>query len=282
MSPAYWDIFFFTLWVFLLLYGRILNKTAYIFYTGLSYATNYKNPNTDNRYDLNMEHAFANHMSHLHAPLEKMGYKVSCSIITNKNDNPNYKRTTRLYNAKELPYEDVPYKETVQAAEQWFDFRYQRFLAMGWGYGMQGARLLTIPEIPKADIYLFVRCDLKLKKPLDELNIKYDKINYMWKEEEAHRQNWCGYYKTKIDKSSHPRSAWNLHRRVGGNMLNVVAFKYIKAFVEFYWMEHCALLAMLRASDYITLDDVHFMCGDEMYDSGVFKGENPIFSHFRI
>tara|TARA_R100000008_G_C3582949_1_gene169889 strand:+ start:258 stop:1076 length:819 start_codon:yes stop_codon:yes gene_type:complete len=250
---------------------------AFIFYTGLSYFPNFFHCETGWNFDLDMEFGYQNHMQYLHQPLSNMGYDVGCAIITNKENNPKYKRYLQLYNAFDMNYNGDVNDFEIESMVNYFKVRYERFGAFSFGYPIQGFRFLTIQDpIPMADIYVFIRCDLILKKPLNEINIDYDKINYLWKEEGIHRRSQEG-----IASPNHPNSGWSQHHRVCGNMLHVVNKKYIKSFLTHFWLEHCSMHAMLKDCDSVTLQDFHIVCGDEMYDSCTERESNPIFTHSR-
>ena len=252
-------------------------KKAFVFYTGLSYYPNFYHCETGWHFDLDMEFSHHNHMKQLHAPLSQMGYDVECAIITNKEDNPKYQQYLKMYDAHDMDYNGNVSDHEIESMINYFKIRYERFGAFSFGYPIQGFRFLTIQDaIPTADIYIFIRCDLTLKKPLDQIDINYNKINYLWKEEGIHRAEQEG-----ITTADHPNSGWSQHHRVCGNMLHVVNKKYIKSFLTHFWLEHCSMHAMLKDCDSITLEDFHIVCGDTMYDSCIERQPNPIFQHSR-
>jgi hypothetical protein len=159
-------------------------KKAFVFYTGLSYYPNFFHCETGWHFDLDMEFGYKNHMQQLHNPLRNMGYDVSCAIITNKDNNPKYAKYLQMYNALDMSYDSEVSDFEIESMINYFKVRYERFDAFSFGYPIQGFRFLTIRDpIPAADIYIFIRCDLNLKNPINKLNIDYNKINYLWTEE---------------------------------------------------------------------------------------------------
>ena len=252
-------------------------KKAFIFYTGLSYCKNFYHCETGDHFDLDMDFSYDSHMQQLHEPLNNMGYDVDCAIITNKDNNPKYKNYLKKYIALDLNYQSDVSDQEIESMVNYFNARYNRFDAFSFGFPIQGFRLLTIQDpIPSADIYVFIRCDLLLKNPINRINIDYNKINYLWKEEGIYRAQT-----ENITDSTHPESCWNKHYRVSGNMLHVVNKKYIKSFISHFWMEHCSLQALLRDCDGISMKDVNIVCGNDLYDSCVARQDNPIFTHSR-
>jgi len=253
------------------------NRKAFVFYTGLSYYPNFYHCETGWHFDLDMEFGYDNHVKQLHQPLEKMGYEVNCAIITNKENNPKYNKYLKMYNALDMNYAGDVSDYEIETMINYFKVRYERFDAFSFGFPIQGFRFLTIQDpIPSADIYIFIRCDLTLKKPINQINIDYNKINYLWKEEGINRAK-----EESISNVHDPNSGWSRHYRVCGNMLHVVNKRYIKSFLTHYWMEHCSMQAILRDCDSITFEDFHIVCGDKMYDSCTERQANPIFNHAR-
>lgn len=254
------------------------NKKAFIFYTGISYWKRFPHSETGLYFDLDMESSYDNHMKMLHEPLQKMGYDVDCCIITNKDNNPKYNKYIKMYKALDFTYQSNMQQWEIDVMANYFNMRFPRFGAFSFGYPVQGFRLLTIQEpIPAADIYIFCRCDLLLKKSINKINIDYNKINYLWKEEGVYRRQ-----QENITSPYQSNSGWSICRRVSGNMLNVVPRKHIKKFLSNYWLEHCSMYAMLRDYDTLTEKDFHIVLGDQMYDSCIEREPNPIFTHNRI
>ena len=252
-------------------------KKVFIFYTGISFWQRFLHSETGNLFDIDMEGSYENHMKMLHKPLSKMGYDVNCAIVTNKLGNPKYKKYLSMYKAVDLDYKTDPTQAEIDNLARYFDLKFGSGGAFGFGFPIQGFRLLTIKDpVPEADLYIFCRCDLLLKNSIDKLNIDWDKINYLWKEEGIYRKQELG-----IETPDHPKSGWSICNRVAGNMLNVVPSRHIKKFINNYWLEHCSMHAMLKDHDDIDKTDFHIVLGDEMYDSCTERQANPIFTHNR-
>lgn len=236
-----------------------------VIYSGVSYREKYEHC-YGQYFTVDMSRLYSNHENKIHKPLRKMGFEVSKTIITNLHGNIKLQYLEKKYKTIKLNYSEATQDQFERCVN------YQRAIypkAINFGFPYQGIRLLNLTTpLPEADFYLFLRCDAKYKFPLSELNLDFSgKINFLWKEMGAR----------EIGSIKNPKQAYNTYYRTNGNFLHLVPRKYIKGFVSHYWMEHCMLYALLRDMDGFSLDDVHFVCGDECYDSDTFVCNNPIF-----
>lgn len=236
-----------------------------VIYSGISYREKYEHCHGQ-YFRIDMSYLYNNHEENIHKPLEKMGFEVDKTIITNLHNNIKLRYIESIYKTIPLQYSE-PTQQQFDACVNYFKSTYPK--AINFGFPWQGIRFLNLATpLPEYDFYLFLRCDTKYKFPVSELGLDFGgKINFLWKEMGAR----------EIESIKSPHGAYNNYYRTNGNFFHLVPNKYIKGFVSHYWMEHCMLYALLRDMDGFSLNDVHFVCGDECYDSDTFVCNNPIF-----
>ena len=119
---------------------------------------------------------------------------------------------------------------------------------------------------------------LLFKKSIDELDINYEKMNYLWPETD---DNFYNHNREEyLKKFGDEHCFWKEYNRVNGNILNFVPKKYINVFLTYFWYEHMSVHLMIK--DLYPLikypDDIHLICGEEKaYSSNTRVCENPIF-----
>ena len=137
-----------------------------------------------------------------------------------------------------------------------------------------GHRLKKVVDnnpLPDADVYVFVRCDITLKKPLHEMNIDMTKINYGWIEQRGPSLAMGDHY-----------SGFKTAGRVSGSGLHVVPRRLVSLFVEAYSRDHNSLHWLLKVKKLSLLSDVNFIEGiDRAWSSSSDIMDNPMYVIYR-
>ena len=251
------------------------NKTCLVIYIGNGYSEGEPSYYQSYIYSVDMRDNQENHEENIYKPLRELGYTVDTTLITNKHKR--YDEFVEHYNAIRLDYTDFT-PEHFDILEKFYRYKinYQ-----GWGPGsyISGGRLLNLhEELPEYDIYVFVRADTNFKQSLSDLNVDYNKINYLWRETDYrffHEPENPEIAEITIDWP------WNTYRRINGNVLNVVNKKYINIFKSHYWLDHMSLYFMLKDfSPLITYEnDINLMCGEEEFYAGAPEFcSNPVYT----
>ena len=147
--------------------------------------------------------------------------------------------------------------------------------AGGAGNGLPaGHRLKKVVDnnpLPDADVYVFVRCDITLKKPLHEMNIDMTKINYGWIEQRGPSLAMGDHY-----------SGFKTAGRVSGSGLHVVPRRLVSLFVEAYSRDHNSLHWLLKVKKLSLLSDINFIEGiDRAWSSSSDIMDNPMYVIYR-
>lgn len=251
-----------------------MNKKCLVFYIGAGYIVDSPNYYDWYRYSLDMRDNRSNHYENIFSKLEKMGYDLDFSLITNMHEK--YEEFINEYNAIHIEYEDVNESDLSCLNHYYFNFKVPT--REGPGNFRPGCRFLKIrSKIPDYDLYVFLRADVLFKKSLDDLSLDVNKINYLWAEtDEAFFYNKEEF----LSQYSNEMYFWNLYNRVSGNIFHVVPKKFINVFKNYIWAEHMSLHLMIKdLYPLISVDDVNIMCGlDRAYVSDANRFENPIFT----
>jgi len=120
-----------------------------------------------------------NHFQNVYQPLESKGYKVDTLLMTNKHEK--YEEFLKIYKSIKVDYDDITKEDERILYDYYFKLKvpYQG----GPGSFKSGGRFLKLKEsIPEYDLYVFIRADAHLKSSMDDMNIDYTKINYLWPE----------------------------------------------------------------------------------------------------
>jgi len=222
-------------------------------------------------YSCDMRENYENHQEKIIEPLKKRGYKVDIALLTNKHEK--YDEFVEYYNAIPLDYEDFN-EEDGTILTTYYNWRSD----IAPGMPKSGGRFLKLKEeIPNYDIYVIVRADLHFKLGLNQLNVDYKKMNWLWPETyylyfTEFREDFLKEYKTEF----YP---WQNFNRVNGNCLNVIPFKFFRTYSKYIWMEHNSLNMMIQdLYPLITLEDVNLMAGyEKSYVTDVRFSDNPVY-----
>lgn len=249
------------------------NKTCLVFYFGNGYTEREWSYINMYEYSVDMRDNRKNHEDKIFGPLRKKGYSIDISLVTNKHKN--YDKFLKEYSAIKLDYEDIT-KEETKMLYDYYKLRVPQ--QYGPGFILSGARFLKIKDkIPEYDLYLFIRADLLFKKSVNDMDINYEKINYLWPESDD-----CFFNEKREDYIKMFGSEdffWKSYNRINGNYFNVVPKKYINMFLAYYWTEHMSLHLMLKDfGPIISLEnDFHIICGvEKFYSSNTRVCDNPI------
>ena len=250
-------------------------KKCIIVYIGNGYSDRVPHYTGQYVYSVDMRDNRQNHFDNIYNPLIQMGYKIDTVLCTNKH--AKYDEFVKEYNAVPVIYDDMT-KEENDFLYQYYAFR----IPEQWGPGMfsSGARVLKIQEqIDGYDLYVFVRADATFKASLDDMDVDYKRMNWLWKETDIRFYN--EFREEFLRKFQTEHVFWNSYYRVNGNVLNIVPKKYFRLFTSYYMYEHLALGMMIKdLYPIITYEnDVNLICGEkECFVTDVRSKENPIFT----
>jgi hypothetical protein len=247
-------------------------KSCLVIYIGAGYVKDHFHYSGDYSYSIDMRENKQNHWDKIYKPLLRDGYKINTLLLTNKHEKINEFRD--FYGCIGIEYDDLTQEDSDNL------FKYYELknpIANGYGQPFSGGRFLKLKqEIPEYDIYVIVRADCYFKMGLDELNVKYDKMNWLWREthikyftnrEEFEKlwEDW-GFF-------------WRETKRVNGNVLNVIPRKYFGVFKSYIWLEHLSLFMILNdLKPLVTLEDVNFMLeSDDFFVTDSHLVDNPVF-----
>lgn len=247
-------------------------KKALIIYVGVGYTERQNSYDDTYVYQIDMRENYANHYDNVIKPLHKMGYSHDIMLLTNKHEK--YDEFKDFYNAIDVDYEDFN-EDNFNIVKSFYFMRYT------WepGHCTSGGRFLKVTsKIPEYDLYVMIRADLQFKMSIENLNIDYEKMNWLWPETDY---RFFTEQKEEIKKHiGYELWCWDTYKRVNGNFFNIIPKKYFNAFRNYIYMEHVSLFYMLEELyPLVTLDDVNLMCGyDKCYVSDQRFCENPVFT----
>jgi hypothetical protein len=252
-------------------------KTCLIIYFGNGFSKNQNSYNGEYSYSVDMRDNKENHNKYVLSPLTELGYKIDTAIVTNKHEF--YEGFKKEYNAIDLDYEDI-IPEDENTFENFYHLKIDR--SSGWGPGQykSGGRLFKLKDkLPEYDLYVLIRADTEFKISIKNLDVDYNKINYLWPETDY--RFFTGekevFYSTGITE----KYFWDTYKRINGNVFNIVPKKYINVFLNFFWLEHMSVYFMTEyLNPIITLEnDINLMCGTEScYVTDVRVCNNPVFT----
>jgi hypothetical protein len=204
-----------------------------------------------------------------------MGYDVDVCLITNKHAKHNL--FLEEYDAINVLYDDLTLEDEIKL------YKYYALKVPeehGPGSLKSGGRILKAKRnIPEYDLYVFVRADTKFKLSLNELNIDYNKMNYLWKETDI--RFFTDERDSFMKQHGTDQVYWNNYYRVSGNVLNIVPKKYFNVFSSYYWLEHVSLYCMIQdLSPIITYEkDINLIFGEDVcYVTDVRYCNNPLYT----
>ena len=248
------------------------NKKCVVFYVGNGYSENVPDYTGAYQYSVDMRDNRENHEKMVFEPLKEQGYEIKVALVTNKHKL--YEDFLKEYDSLVLEYDDYEKEIDGDVLPKYYNIRTK--LGVGFGVCATGVRFLKMwSEVPKADIYIFLRADTWFKKSIKELSIDFEKINYLWRETDYRMFN---EERTDIClKWPYEMMFWDWYYRVSGNIFHVVPEKFIHPFIANYWLEHLSLYFLLKdMKPFITMENINFMCGTEKcYVSDMSNYSNP-------
>lgn len=250
------------------------NKKCLIIYLGNAFSEKTFDYSKSYKYSVDLRDNKKNHIENIYLPLSNMGYSIETLMLTNKHQY--YDDFLKEFSATKINFDEF----TEDELKVLYDLYWMR-TPQRWGPGIfrAGARLLKVKEsLPYADLYVVIRADVFFKKKLNEMNVDYDKINYLWPETDnqfyTHRRQ--EYFDLVGDELFFFRDYY----RVNGITLNIAPRKYFNLFTSYLWLEHMSLYFMIRdLSPLVTIEkDINFICGtDRAYVTDSNLCENPIY-----
>lgn len=249
-------------------------KSCLVIYLGNSFSEKTLNYSKSYYYSVDLRENKQNHIENIYSPLISMGYNVNTILLTNKHENLDLLRTE--FSALPFEYDEFSDEELKNL----YGYYWMRTTG-SWGPGIfkAGARLLKQKDrIPKSDLYVIIRADIHFKKSLSEMDVNYDRMNFLWPETDNQffTEKRQEYLNTHGDELVYFRD----YKRVNGVALNIVPHKYFNILSSYLWLEHMSLNFMLKdLGPIITLEnDFHFICGtDRGYVTDTTVCENPIY-----
>jgi hypothetical protein len=252
------------------------NKKCLIIYLGNAYSEKTLNYSKEYMYSVDLRDNKSNHIDNIYAPLISMGYNVETLMLTNKHKYSDL--FLDMFSAYNFEYNEF----TDDELKNLYGLYWMR-TPQGWGPGIfkAGARLLKVKdEIPKTyDLYVIIRADCLFKKSLIQMDVDYDKINYLFPETD--NQFFTHNREFYLDNHGDELIFFREYLRVNGITLNIIPQKYFNMVSSYLWMEHMSLYFMQRDlyPIFSWKDDVHFICGTEKaYVTDPNFCENPIYT----
>ena len=246
---------------------------ALVIYIGNGFSENVEVYDKSYTYSVDMRDNFQNHTEKIFQPLRRRGYTLDFALLTNKHRL--YDEFMEFYNAIPLDYEDFNSEDSRVLHEYYF---WKSNIPPGWFYS--GGRFLKLKNrIPNYDLYVIVRADLSFKMSIEELNVNYDKMNWLWPETDF--QVFCEDLKDNFIKNYGSECfCWENYHRVNGNTFNIIPFKFFHAYSKYIWMEHASFHYMLEELyPMVQLSDINMMLGyDKCYVTDVRFTENPVYN----
>ena len=245
-------------------------KKALVIYVGVGYTEKQTSYDNTYVYQIDMRENYANHVENVFKPLEKMGYSHDFMLLTNKHEK--YDEFKNFYKAIDVDYEDFS-SENFQTVHDFYFMRYD------WepGHCTSGGRFLKVKnKIPEYDLYVMIRADVSFKMSIDNLNIDFEKMNWLWPETDY---RFFTEHKEEITKLiGYEHWCWDTYKRVNGNFFNIIPKKFFNVFRNYIYMEHVSAFYMLEELyPLVTLDDINLMLGyDKCYVSDQRFCENPL------
>ena len=222
-------------------------------------------------YSTDMRENYPNHLEKIFTPLKQRGYSIDVALLTNKHSK--YDEFVDFYKAIPLEYEDINHDD-VEILKSYYFFKSD----LPPGGFLSGGRFLKLKKpIPRYEMYVMVRADAHFKMGLNELNVDYQKMNWLWPE-----TDYRMYTEEKdavIEEMGGYCWPWEHYNRVNGNILNVIPFKFFNMFSKYIWMEHLSFSNMMKdLYPLVTLDDINLMLGyEKCYVTDLRFTENPVY-----
>eukprot|EP00548_Thalassiothrix_antarctica_P001174 CAMPEP_0194138866 /NCGR_PEP_ID=MMETSP0152-20130528/8610_1 /TAXON_ID=1049557 /ORGANISM="Thalassiothrix antarctica, Strain L6-D1" /LENGTH=400 /DNA_ID=CAMNT_0038836489 /DNA_START=105 /DNA_END=1307 /DNA_ORIENTATION=+ len=246
--------------------------SACVVYVGLSHMP--KRVATDEyapAYDLDYVNcgAWENHRTNITDSLARMGIAAP-SFVMATNANPRHSHFCSLLSADPTHIDAVSAEDEAGWIENWAG-GYCGATGHGLPAGHRLQKIVAAHPLVEADIYVFVRCDVLLKKPLHEMNLDLSKINMGWIEQRSPALAMGDHF-----------SGFKTTGRVAGSGLHVCPRRLVSEFVEAYSRDHNSLHWLLKQKRIAIAHDVHFIEGlGRAYSSSSDIMDNPLYKIFR-
>jgi len=179
-----------------------------------------------------------------------------------------------FYNAIPLDYTDINQYE-FNTMNKFHKMRENE----NTGFYYVGGRFLTLKtQIDDYDFYVVVRSDVLFKKKITELNIDYDKLNFLWPESPP--QLFTPLREDFLRDGWHDLLWWEHNKRTNGLVINFFPKKYYNLYRSHIWREHLALYYMLKDTHpFFTMNDVNMIMGTKKGHVTDLRFEtNPIYT----
>jgi len=249
-----------------------MNK-ALIIYIGNGYSEFTYSYDKTYAYSVDMRENFLNHQEKIFKNLSRKGYELDFALLTNKHEK--YQDFLDFYNAIHLDYDDLNDYDLERLKEFYY---WKTDIPTGNFYA--GGRFFKIRnQIPHYELYVIIRADVSFKMGLNELNVDYTKMNWLWPETDY--SVFCDELREDYLKARGSDCwCWESYHRVNGNILNIVPNKYFNLYKSYIWMEHTAFTYMMRdLYPIITLNDINMMLGwEKCYVTDLRFTENPVYT----
>lgn len=247
-----------------------MNKKCLVIYIGIGYTPTFVKNASGNSYfyATDMRENKQNHQKMIYEPLFDSGYIVDTLLMTSKHSK--YQEFLCEYNSISIDYDDIADSD-CETLINYFNLKVTKKHTNGFGHPAPGGRFLKLKEsIPDYDLYVFIRSDTVFKMSISNMDIDYDKINYLWRETDS----------SFLQNNDEPIDFfWKSNMLVSGNVLNIVPKKFFKVFTNYYWAEHYSLYLMLNdLHPVITLSDINFIVKNDFYTTDTIKCINPIYT----
>lgn len=247
-------------------------KKCLVIYIGNGYSENVPVYDNSYFYSVDMRDNYENHNEMVFKHLREYGYDIDFALLTNKHKK--YDEFVEHYNAIPLDYEDIN-AEDFNTMHKFYFWR----TSIPPGYFYSGGRFLKLKNrIPEYDTYVIIRADVHFKMELSEMNVDFNKMNWLWPETDF--RMFTELKDQYLAEFGSERWPWETYRRVNGNTFNIIPFKFFNAYSKYIWMEHTSFSFMLNdLYPLVSLDDFNFMLGDEKcWVTDVRFVENPVYT----
>ena len=249
-----------------------MEKTCLVIYVGVGYSDFEYNWDKTYIFSVNMMDGYENHQKNVFEPLKRQGYSIKTALLTKKHKR--YDEMLKFYDAITLEYDDINEYES-NALQKFHKVRDTE----NTGFFQPGGRFLTLKTpIDHYDLYVIIRGDVLFKKSFDEINIDYDKVNFLWPESppelSTHKREKL------IQEGWYDLMWWDRDKRTNGIVFNVLPKKYFNLYKSHIWREHLALSYMIRDTyPLFSMEDVNMIMGfDKGYTTDLRFMSNPIYT----
>lgn len=250
-----------------------MNTKALVIYIGNGYSEQAYSYDRTYSYSVDMRDNFENHNEKIFKHLRRRGYTLDFALLTNRHEK--YDEFVQFYNAIPMDYEDINDHDVKVLHEFYF---WKSDIPPGGFYS--GGRFFKLRnEIPFYDTYIIIRADLSFKMGLNELDVDYSKMNWLWPETDY--QVFCDDMKENyVNVSGSECWCWEFYHRVNGNTLNIIPHKFFNMYKNYIWMEHTSFAYMLKdLYPLVTLNDINMMLGyEKCWVTDLRFTENPVYN----